>query len=101
MQLLVPAMQKHVTVLAVEDALHTQFKSCLCVCSAAAALAKKLNVECPIIDGIFRVIHDNAEPLEVSLCMSSDVECCLAAIWQWYQRLYMHWPSGHLTVSTC
>ena len=36
------------------------------VCSAAAALAKKLNIDCPIIDGIFRVIHRNAEPLEVS-----------------------------------
>ena len=37
------------------------------VCSAAAALAKKLNVECPIIDGIFRVIHEKAEPLGVCI----------------------------------
>lgn len=77
-QPMLPAMQMHVTVMAAEDSLHTQCKLSLCVCSAAAALAKKLNVECPIIDGIFRVIHDNAEPLEVSPCMSSDVACCLA-----------------------
>ena len=37
-----------------------------CQCSAAAKLAKKLNVDCPIIDGIFRVIHEKAEPLGVS-----------------------------------
>ncbi len=38
----------------------------VCQCSAAAKLAKKLNVDCPIIDGIFRVIHEKAEPLRVS-----------------------------------
>ena len=43
----------------------TTLKSTSC-CSAAAALAKKLKVECPIIDGIFRVIHEKAEPLGVS-----------------------------------
>lgn len=41
------------------------------VCSAAAALAKKLNVECPIIDGIFRVIHEKAEPLGVCISLLS------------------------------
>ena len=46
-----------------------QFDLHVCVCSAAAALAKKLNVECPIIDGIFRVIHEKAEPLRVSSCL--------------------------------
>lgn len=54
------------------------FELNLCVCSAAAALAKKLNVECPIIDGIFRVIHDKAEPLGVSSCMSSGVATLLS-----------------------
>ena len=63
-----------------------------CVCSAAAALAKKLNVECPIIDGIFRVIHDNAEPLEVSSCTSSS---------DWHVAWYMHSLALHLPVSAC
>lgn len=59
--------------LAATDVLHS-LNNTVCVCSAAAALAKKLNVECPIIDGIFRVIHDKAEPLGVSsCCMSSHV----------------------------
>lgn len=43
--------------------------------SAAAKLAKKLNVDCPIIDGIFRVIHEKAEPLGVvSEVMSRDLK---------------------------
>lgn len=51
---------------------------CLCVCSAAAALAKKLKIDCPIIDGIFRVIHNNAEPLEVCplLLVPADAAGC-------------------------
>ena len=32
---------------------------------SAHALAQKLGVECPIIEGIFRVIHEGADPVAV------------------------------------
>ena len=44
-------------------------------CSAAAKLAKKLNVDCPIIDGIFRVIHEGAEPLGVNFHLTVTLAC--------------------------
>ena len=44
-------------------------------CSAAAKLAKKLNVDCPIIDGIFRVIHEGAEPLGVNFHLTVTLPC--------------------------
>ena len=50
-----------------------------CQCSAAAKLAKKLNVDCPIIDGIFRVIHEKAEPLGVSTLLVLEHCLCLLA----------------------
>lgn len=43
--------------------------------SAAAKLAKKLNVDCPIIDGIFRVIHEGAEPLGVNFSLTLTLVC--------------------------
>ena len=32
---------------------------------AASHLAKKMGVECPVIEGIYKVIHEGADPLEV------------------------------------
>ncbi|MEW5296797.1 MAG: hypothetical protein WDW38_007564 [Sanguina aurantia] len=34
---------------------------------AAFALARKLGVECPVIEGIYRVVHEGADPAEVVL----------------------------------
>ena len=37
------------------------------MCRAAFNLAKKLVVDAPIMEGIYRVLHEDANPVQVSM----------------------------------
>lgn len=37
----------------------------ICWCRSAWKLAQKLNVEAPIIEGIYKVVHEGGDPVQI------------------------------------